>query len=100
MQPLNPTWPWAGRGPSRQSPENRRDCVLTSRYDVTRRYDLTAHSRHAGPEEALMSQPAPLSVIAVVLESTPEWCLAGEPRRAKKPYRRVAKHNNLGERIC
>jgi hypothetical protein len=34
---------------------------------------------------SLFGQPAPLIVIALALETTPEWCLADETRRAKKP---------------
>jgi hypothetical protein len=34
---------------------------------------------------SLIGQPAPLIVIALMLETTPEWCLADETRRAEKP---------------
>jgi hypothetical protein len=34
---------------------------------------------------SLIGQSAPLIVIALTLESTPEWCLADETRRAEKP---------------
>jgi len=34
---------------------------------------------------SLIGQSAPLIVIALALETTPEWCLADETRRAKKP---------------
>jgi hypothetical protein len=34
---------------------------------------------------SLIGQSAPLIVIALPLESAPEWCLADETRRAEKP---------------
>jgi hypothetical protein len=34
---------------------------------------------------SLFGQSAPLIVIALALETTPEWCLADETRRAEKP---------------
>jgi len=34
---------------------------------------------------SLIGQSAPLIVIALTLETTPEWCLADETRRAEKP---------------
>jgi hypothetical protein len=34
---------------------------------------------------SLIGQSAPLIVIALTLESTPEWCLADETRREQKP---------------
>ncbi|MER9584275.1 hypothetical protein [Mesorhizobium sp. M0276] len=34
---------------------------------------------------SLIGQSAPLIVIALVLETAPEWCLADETRRAEKP---------------
>jgi len=37
------------------------------------------------PSVSLIGQPAPLIVIALVLETAPEWCLADETRRAEKP---------------
>jgi hypothetical protein len=37
------------------------------------------------PDVSLIGQPAPLIVIVLMLETTPEWCLADETRRAEKP---------------
>ncbi|MBZ9853451.1 hypothetical protein LB566_06545 [Mesorhizobium sp. CA13] len=34
---------------------------------------------------SLIGQPAPLIVIALVLETAREWCLADETRRAQEP---------------
>jgi hypothetical protein len=34
---------------------------------------------------SLIGQPAPLIVIALALETAPEWCLADETRRRQKP---------------
>jgi hypothetical protein len=42
---------------------------------------------------SLIGQSAPLIVIALTLETTPEWCLAGETRRAEKPFPRFAKES-------
>jgi hypothetical protein len=34
------------------------------------------------PDVSLIGQPAPLIAIVLMLETTPEWCLADETRRA------------------
>jgi hypothetical protein len=68
-----PSWPDTGRGRRRHSPE-KADLSLKKLSGTTKASVVS-----------LIGQPAPLIVIALTLESTPEWCLADETRRAEKP---------------